>query len=131
MKQNIRFISLEEIINIHNDQISIFGGVSGLRQNNLLESAIESVKTTFYKKYLYKNIVEMGAAYAFHIIKNHPFVDGNKRTGMIAMLLFLKHNGYRSLFTNKELYSLGIEIASSKLDVNQIAKTLEKSLIKI
>ena len=87
------FLGLDEVIEIHHDQINRYGGPSGIRDIELLKSAIAMPPATFGGEYLHKNLYEMAAAYLFHITRNHPFIDGNKRTGAVAAVVFLFMNG--------------------------------------
>lgn len=89
----IRFLNYWDVLQIHSDQIRRYGGDSGIRDLGLLESAVVQAEMTYDSNYLHNNIYEMGAAYLFHIVNNHPFVDGNKRTGAAVGLVFLDWNG--------------------------------------
>jgi death-on-curing protein len=92
MMDSIEFLELSDILEIHADQISLYGGTIELRDAGILESAIEQPRTTFSGQFLHAFPFEMAAAYLFHIVNNHPFVDGNKRTGTVAALVFLDWN---------------------------------------
>jgi death-on-curing protein len=87
------FLGLDEVIEIHHDQIKRYGGHAGMGDVGILKSAIAMPSATFDGKYLHKDIYEMAAAYLFHIVRNHPFIDGNKRTGAVASVVFLILNG--------------------------------------
>jgi death-on-curing protein len=87
------FLELDEVIEIHHNQIELYGGPAGIRDIELLKSAISLPPATFGGEYLHKNLYEMAAAYLFHIARNHPFIDGNKRTGAAAAAVFLLMNG--------------------------------------
>ena len=89
----IIFLALEEVLEIHKDQIANYGGSSGIRDLGLLQSAIAQPEATFGGKYLHDDIFHMAAAYLFHICQNHPFEDGNKRTAFMAAFVFLDMNG--------------------------------------
>ena len=89
---NPTFLSIGEVLEIHRDQISRYGGDSGIRDLGLLQSALAMPAAGFGGRYLHGDLYEMAAAYLFHIIQNHPFVDGNKRTGVVAALVFLALN---------------------------------------
>lgn len=78
------FLSFEDVIEIHRDQIVRYGGASGVRDIGLLQSAVLMPLAQFEGKFLHKDLFEMAAAYLFHLAKNHPFVDGNKRVGLVA-----------------------------------------------
>ncbi|MCL1874744.1 MAG: type II toxin-antitoxin system death-on-curing family toxin [Synergistaceae bacterium] len=86
------FLSLQEVLDFHKEQIDLYGGSYGVRDIQLLESALAQPSSTFDGNYLHKDIFEMGAAYLFHIVQNHPFIDGNKRAGLATCLYFLALN---------------------------------------
>ena len=88
----IVFLGLDEVLALHADQIRRYGGKRGVRDLDLLKSAIATPQATFGGDYLHTNNFERGAAYLFHIVRNHPFVDGNKRVGLIAAIAFLGLN---------------------------------------
>ncbi len=90
---HIIFLTLAEVIDIHADQIERYGGSHGVRDMNLLSSAVATPSASFGGDYLHANIYEMAAAYAFHIAQNHPFIDGNKRAALASALVFLEMNG--------------------------------------
>ena len=89
------FLTLDEVLAIHADQIRRYGGRSGIRDLALLQSALGTPETTFEGDYLHTSAFEMAAAYLFHISRNHPFVDGNKRVAFFATDVFLRLNGWR------------------------------------
>jgi death-on-curing protein len=101
------------------------GGIQGIRDKRLLESALAQPQMTIFGKYVCKNIFEMAAAYCYHIAKNHAFIDGNKRTALLVSLLFLKKNGYR-LPNKPYLYTLMVDMASSKISKEEIASIIKK-----
>lgn len=125
--KNILFLNIEEVIKIHAHQIALFGGLPGIRDYNLLESALYTPQSTFDGNYLHQDIFAMAAAYGFHLIKNHPFVDGNKRTGIICPVLFLEYNDYEIEISQKKLFDIAISLATSKLSINQFALFLKKN----
>jgi death-on-curing protein len=90
---NAVFLTLDEILEIHRDQIRRYGGKDGVRDAGLLESAVAMPRAGSASGYLHRDVFEMAAAYLFHIVRNHPFIDGNKRTGAVAALVFLSLNG--------------------------------------
>ncbi|MGD8255157.1 MAG: type II toxin-antitoxin system death-on-curing family toxin [Syntrophobacterales bacterium] len=89
---NPTFLSIGEVLEIHRDQIDRYGGDPGIRDLGLLQSALAMPAAGFGGRYLHGDLYEMAAAYLFHIIQNHPFVDGNKRTGVVGALVFLALN---------------------------------------
>ena len=86
------FLNLNEVLHIHRDQIQRYGGEPGVRDIGLLQSAIAMPAAGFGGRFLHNDLFEMAAAYLFHIARNHPFVDGNKRTGAACALVFLELN---------------------------------------
>jgi len=126
---NIIFLTLEEVLIIHQDQIEKYGGSFGLRDKNLLISAISQPKITFKGSFLHKNLYEMAAAYFFHIIKNHPFIDGNKRTGLVSALIFLELNNVEFSEKDDVIEKMVLNIAKGKISKAKIAIWLEKNSI--
>lgn len=90
MKEPI-WLRPETVISLHAEQLALFGGAAGLRDRGLLESAVARPQNAF--AYGTPDLADLAAAYAAGIIGNHPFIDGNKRTGFVAMLVFLGQNG--------------------------------------
>lgn len=88
------FLSLAEVLEIHQDQIARYGGEPGIRDLELLKSALAMPAATFGGAFLHTDICEMAAAYLFHLVQNHPFVDGNKRVGAVAAIVFPALNGH-------------------------------------
>lgn len=129
--KKILFLSIISVKNIHEKQINQHGGTPGLRDKNLLDSAIHMPESGIGGQYFHSDIFQMAAAYAYHIIKGHPFVDGNKRTGMAAALVFLKINNVSIELTNFQIVSIGEEIASSKISKKEVAKIFQQTCKKI
>jgi len=86
------FLELAEVLAIHRDQIGRYGGREGIRDLELLQSALAVPAASFSGKFLHADLPEMASAYLFHIVRDHPFIDGNKRTGTAAALVFLLLN---------------------------------------
>ena len=86
------FLTLAEVVVIHQDEIERHGGIHGVRDMGLLESALAQPEASFGGEWLHRDLHEMAGAYAFHLCQNHPFFDGNKRTALAAALVFLKIN---------------------------------------
>lgn len=126
----IDFLSFDEIVAIHTHQMNVYGGLSGMRDYKLLDSALRYPEAMFEGQYLHPNIYHMAAAYMYAIIKNHPFLDGNKRTAIATTLLFLKRNDFQIDATTDELFNLAIETAASKNSEINIALFFEKKSIK-
>lgn len=120
------FLSVEDVLELHDIQVERYGGAGGLRDRGLLESAVAQPEATFDGKPVHEDIYSMAAAYLYHIVMNHPFVDGNKRTGLLAMLVFLDLNGISIEHSTDELFDLTLSVAEGKLDKPDIASTLRE-----
>ena len=97
-------LSLDEVLELHADQISSFGGSPGVRDEGLLESALAQPQATFGGQFLHPTISEQAAAYLYHIAMNHPFIDGNKRTAFAVTDTFLRLNGCALNLTDDRAY---------------------------
>lgn len=115
------FLSLEEILTEHQELIKRYGGSHGLRDQGALESAINMPRQAFGGTYLHEDLFSMAAAYLFHLVENHPFVDGNKRIGTYAALLFLDINGVELVCDPDELADLTLEVAKGRHSKDEIA----------
>lgn len=122
----IHFLSVDEIIILHHYQIIKHEGMQGIRDKHLLESAVHMPQASFGGTYLHTTLFEMAAVYGHGLIKNHPFCDGNKRTGMASMIIFLDRNGYEAQFSEEKVCELGVAIATSQLSIEEIAQVLKK-----
>jgi len=125
-----RFLTLEEVIWIHSDQIIRFGGSPGIRDLALLESAIAMPQAGFGDQYLHTDLFEMAAAYLFHIVRNHPFIDGNKRTGAMAAFTFLKVNTYTLIADDVEFENIILSVIQGKVSKAAIAEFFRKNALK-
>ncbi|MES0335661.1 MAG: type II toxin-antitoxin system death-on-curing family toxin [Candidatus Magnetobacterium sp. LHC-1] len=123
----ICFIGLEEVIEIHKDQIERYGGAPGIRDIGLLQSAIAMPQAGYGELYLHEDIYEMAGAYLFHIVKNHPFIDGNKRTGVVAAIVFLLINNIDLNADEEELETMVRSVAEGKADKADASKFLRKN----
>jgi death-on-curing protein len=120
------FLDVEDVLALHERQIAEFGGSPGIRDRGLLESAVATRQATFGGGFVHDSPFAQAAAYAFHIAQNQPFVDGNKRTGLGAALVFLRLNGFRVVDPGGELYDAMIAIAERRLDKAGLAAVLER-----
>lgn len=121
MNLNLKFLTYEQIILLHEDQINEHGGLHGIKDEGLARSAIAQPQTSFGSNYLHKDIYEMAAAYLYHLVKNHPFVDGNKRIAALSAAVFLEVNGYLVIADEDEFELLVMNAAQSLVNKNQIA----------
>lgn len=110
------FLTLAEILEIHEDQITRYGGRRGIRDVGLLESAAAMPASSFGDKYLHEDLFEMAAAYLFHITQNHPFIDGNKRVGAVAALIFLALNDIEIVAVEDEFEQAVLAVAAGRWD---------------
>lgn len=116
----MKYLSKEQLINLHSIAIKRTGGIDGLRDDDLLDSAINSPFQSFGGEELYPSIQAKAARIGYNIIKNHPFLDGNKRIGILAMMVFLDLNGIELKCTDEEVIDLGLGVASGKYDAEYI-----------
>jgi len=115
------FLRMDEILRIHQDQIEHYGGDPSIRDAGLLLSAVAMPRASFGGEALHQDLFEIAAAYLFHLARNHPFVDGNKRTATVAALVFLEINGVEIDADEDALVELVMAVASGKADKTQIA----------
>lgn len=123
----IYFLTLTDVLRIHEDQINHYGGSSGIREQNLLLSALAQASSTFSGEYLHTDIYQMAAAYVFHISGNHPFIDGNKRTTIVSTIVFLELNDIEVTAEELELENVVFSISQGKMDKPTIAAWLESN----
>ena len=116
------FLGLDEVIEIHRDQIKRYGGHPGIRDIGLLKSAIAMPAACFSGDYLHTDIYEMAAAYLFHIVRNHPFIDGNKRTGAVASIVFLLMNGIELHADENSFEKMVLSAAEGKVGKAAVAR---------
>ncbi len=124
-------ISIEEVIRLHELSIKFFGGSSGVRDTEMLESALARPFQTFGGVELYESIFEKSAALLESLIKNHPFVDGNKRTGFLAVLMLLKKNKIKVIASEAAAYNFVISVASSLITFEETILWLQQNLIEL
>lgn len=118
----ITFLTLNEVLEIHKDQIARYGGTDELLDSGSLLSAIAQASATFEGRLLHSDLFEMAAAYLFHLVQNHPFADGNKRVGVVAALVFLELNDVEVCLSEDELESLVLSVAQGQVDKTEIAE---------
>lgn len=121
---NPDFLTVDDVLIIHEDQINQFGGSLGLRDRALLESAVAQPQMSFDGVFVHIDLFQMAAAYLYHLTSNHPFVDGNKRIGLASALVFLEINGIEILKNTNELYELTMRVACGAVNKQEIAITL-------
>ena len=122
----MRFLALEEVLALHAEQIRRFGGAPGLRDPALLASALAMPRATFGGEPLHATPWEAAAAYLFHLARNHPFVDGNKRTALAAALVFLGLNGFTVEADDDAVTGLVVGVASGAVSKSEVAVFLQR-----
>lgn len=120
-----RFLTVDDVLELHDMQLESYGGATGIRAPDLLESAVMMPQASFGGQYVHSGLYEMAAAYAFHIAENQPFVDGNKRTALASALVFLDWHQIE-IEDSEALYTAMIELAQKKLDKAGLAKIFKK-----
>jgi death on curing protein len=116
------FLSTEDVLTLHADQVDLYGGGHGVRDMGLLESAVAQPRASFGGEHLHKDLFEMAAAYLYHLVQNHPFLDGNKRTGAVAGLVFLDLNGIEVDAPKGSIYDLTMSVATGKAAKAEVAE---------
>ena len=120
------FLTVEQVLRLHQRLVERYGGDPGILSLDLLESAVTMPMATFGGHFLHEGLAAMAAAYLFHICKNHPFADGNKRTALAAAELFVLANGKRVRATNRELERLTRRVAAEALPKGEVGRFFEE-----
>jgi len=124
-----KFLTYEQIILLHEGQINLYGGHHGIKDENLVRSAIGQPESEsgFGEDYFHKDLYEMAAAYLFHLVKNHAFNDGNKRIAALASAVFLQINGLRVIADEDDFEKLVLDAAQSLVGKKEIASFFKKN----
>lgn len=123
----LKLLSIEDVKIIHDLLIDEFGGAKGIRSEILLDSAVQRMNASFDGQDLYESIFDKAAALFESLCKNHPFLDGNKRTFFVSAVIFLEMNGFETKFDAKKAEKFVLEVATKKVDIKKIAKFFEKA----
>lgn len=126
----MRYLTLEQVLQLHVIAIRHSGGTEGIRDLGRIESVIAAQRQAVFGEELYVTVYEKAAAIVRGIIADHPFIDGNKRTGMLAALTFLRVNNYSFTAKTGELEDFAVKIATEKLDVKVIAAWFKRHSTK-
>jgi len=126
--QDCIHLSVETVREIHREVLAAFGGLDGVRNAGLLESAVAAPQASFGGESPFADAIEVAAAYLFYLCRNHPFIDGNKRTAMAAAIVFLRLNGFKPAKDSKAWEALVLEVTASRLDREGTTKGLRKLL---
>lgn len=125
----IVFLTLEDVQTLHDELIQHYGGRPGLRDAGLLEAALAMPQAGFGGQYFHEFPHEMGAAYLFHLVRNHAFIDGNKRVGLACAILFFKINRVAYLIAEEEAVELTLAAASGQIDKGAVTEFFRRHLI--
>jgi death on curing protein len=126
VKREIDFLGVDDVLVIHERQASRYGGAAGVRDASALDAAVAMARATFDGELLHADLHAMAAAYAFHLCQDHPFVDGNKRTALLAALVFLDLNGVVIADPDGKLYEGMLGVAEGRLDKQGLAALLRE-----
>jgi death on curing protein len=118
------FLQIADVLEIHQILIDLLGGMPGIRDEGLLESALSQPQATFFGELLHPTIHAQAAAYLYHMAKNHPFLDGNKRTAYGAMETFLRLNGYTIDLSNEQAYNMVVQVAQGEMSKEALSSLL-------
>jgi death-on-curing protein len=127
----VRYLTAQEVLFIHARMIVTTGGGHGVRDVGLLASAVARPQATFGGEDLYPDVFTKAAALMASLIQNHPFVDGNKRTGITAAGLFLRRNGWRLQTSNEELERFTLRVATERVPIEEIAGWLRQYALPV
>lgn len=127
----VKYLTSYQVLAIHDQMIKRFGGSRGVRDVGLLESAVVRPQASFDREDLYPTIFVKAAALLQSLLKNHPFVDGNKRTALSVAGIFLKINGYKLINSHKEEVEFAIKVDNQHLTIKEITRWLKKHTNKI
>ncbi len=122
----MKYLSREEILLIHSMIVDETGGMHGVRDYHAILVLEDLPRQSVFGKELYSDIFSKAAVYARNIIKSHPFIDGNKRTGMTSASVFIEDNGYKVIAEKGEIEKFALKIATGKLDIKEIAVWLKR-----
>lgn len=128
MSRDIVFLSVDDVIAIHEDTLAHEGGLAGLRDGRLLDSAVMMAQQCFAGERLHPDLPSMAAAYLYHLCQNHPFNDGNKRAAAAATLVFLRGNGAGKLPRPTALRDTTLRVAAGKLSKPKLIAWMRREL---
>ncbi|MBE9017537.1 type II toxin-antitoxin system death-on-curing family toxin [Chroococcidiopsidales cyanobacterium LEGE 13417] len=122
------FVPKADVLAIHQPQVERFGGLDGIRDEGLLDSALAQPQATFFGQLLHPTISTQAAAYLYHLAKNHPFLDGNKRTAFANTIAFLGMNGYELNMSEEAAYNLVIQVAQGEISKEELTLLLKQHI---
>jgi death-on-curing protein len=124
----LQFLTVDDVKRLHDLSIARHGGSYGVRDEGLLKSAVQMPEQTFAGADLHPTLAAKAAAYLFHLCQNHPFLDGNKRTGLIACEAFLRLNQHELTLTSQEVEDITMRVADSGLTKDELTMLLARSI---
>jgi death on curing protein len=127
-QMDIAFLTLEDVLALHDELIQRYGGAPGLRDAGLLEAALAMPQAGFGGRYFHEFPHEMGAAYLIHLVRNHAFIDGNKRVALACAILFFKINRAPYSITEEEAVELTLAAASGRMDKGAVTAFFRQHL---
>lgn len=130
-KRKINFLTVPQVLFVHDQMIKRFGGLHGVRDLGLIESAVARPQATYGGRHLYSSLLDMAAALLQSLLKNHPFVDGNKRTALTATGVFLKLNGYKLTNAHDEEVEFAVNVDNEHLPVEEISQWLREHSVEM
>lgn len=114
------YFSERELVEIHDRVIGLLGGMPGIRDRGALASCCAQPQTAVFDVERFPTIFDKAAAYCFFIVRNHPFFDGNKRTGLVAALTILIDHGFKPIFDEDEMYKLVVGVATGDTELEEL-----------
>lgn len=123
-------IDVEQVALLHELLINQIGGLHGIKDAGLLDSAVNSIYQTFGGQELYPSTEEKAARLGYNLINNHAFIDGNKRVGMLAMLTFLEINNVKIQYTDQEIINIGFGVANGNLKSSDLHNWITHKVLK-
>jgi death on curing protein len=124
----VLFLDVADVLMIQQDTIELEGGGRGVRDLGLLDAAVGMPRQTFGDEYFHPDLAAMASAYLYHIVQNHPFVDGNKRAGSMTALVFLDINGVTRLPGSKEFEDVTMSVASGTMSKAQVTTWIREKI---
>jgi len=118
--RSIRFLSVQDVLDIHTNTMEYEGGAAGVRDHGMLDAAVQLPRQSFGGEYLHDGLAAMAATYLFHLCQNHPFIDGNKRTAFAASLVFLIVNGVQPLPEQQAIEAVIVAISRSEMSKDEV-----------
>ena len=120
------FLTVDDVLSLHDLHLQRYGGSAGVRDRALLESAVSQAQASFGGEYLPSDLAGMAAAYLFSLVKNHDFIDGNKRAGLAAALTFLDLSGFAIDHSTAVLYDATMAVAEGRLEKDGLAEVFRR-----